>query len=263
VFDGGYDAATKIYPEYKANDRDRPEDFYLQNKAFQRACAALGLATFNVKGYEADAVIAHFVGKLHTAYEEIWIVSSDKDFYQLIGGPVFVYDDLKDKLVTPNNFHELFHADFPTHLKPIDTLGVKLLSGDSSDNVKGVEGIGEKSAVLIVQKIGGIRSLLMHAKGRSKKMYHPHFSNNFSKHVAWRIEKALASPKKVNAVLKRNYKLMYLSTKNLPVEVRRLRSKGLKTFRLVLKRFELNSILTKYKSWIEPLSRFKEIRDDF
>ena len=130
----------KIYKEYKANREEMPEDLAEQIPYIHQAVDFLGLPRMDRKGCEADDIIgslAHFSQK-HKA--QTVIVSSDKDFAQLIGDSVSMHDPIKDIHYTV----EKAVAKWQVH--PRQMIDYLALTGDASDNIPGVRGIGPKSA---------------------------------------------------------------------------------------------------------------------
>ena len=144
-----------IFPEYKANRSEPPDDLKPQFSMCRDATNALGLASIELSGYEADDVIGTLAKRWcdqGDAYRCI-IVTADKDMMQLVDDQVTLWDG-KEK----ESAHDEVVAKFGVPPKAvIDLLG---LAGDTSDNIPGVPGIGPKTAATLLQKYGDLESLL-------------------------------------------------------------------------------------------------------
>ncbi len=149
-FDSKYSKRKEIYPQYKANRHTKkltPDEvmfeaeFYQQKKLLRtKYLKLIGYKNvFVQKGYEADDLIARIC--LDNKNDKIIIVSSDKDLYQLLCANVRMYNPMTHK--TMNSF--LFERYY--NIKPFRWVEVKCLAGCSSDNIKGIKGIGEKTAL--------------------------------------------------------------------------------------------------------------------
>jgi len=129
-----------IYPEYKANRPEAPEDLRPQFPLIRDATAALSIPTIELAGFEADDIIATYARLATEQGIHVTIVSSDKDLMQLITEDVKMYDSLRDKMIDTDKVREKFGV------RPDQVLDVLSLMGDSSDNIPGVPGIGPKTA---------------------------------------------------------------------------------------------------------------------
>ena len=158
-----FDAARKtfrndIYPDYKANRGDPPEDLIPQFPMFRKATDALGLISLKIEGYEADDIIASLAKLGVEKNLEIVIVSSDKDLMQLVKDNVYLFDPMKNKKIDENGVNEKFGV-FPSNV-----VDVQSLAGDTSDNVPGVPGIGIKTAAQLINEYGNLENLLNNAE---------------------------------------------------------------------------------------------------
>jgi DNA polymerase-1 len=142
-----------IYPEYKANRSAMPEDLVPQIPYIKRVVDALNLPGIEKAGYEADDIIATLAKKFAAKGVEVTVVTGDKDMMQLVNDRVCLLDTMKDKISGPAEVFERFGgAD--------KVIEVQALSGDSSDNIPGVPGIGEKTAKALIDEFGDIETLL-------------------------------------------------------------------------------------------------------
>lgn len=146
-----------FYPEYKATRKDTPEDLIPQFPIIREAVSALKLNQLEIEGFEADDLIATYTSKALSKGMEVVIVSADKDLMQLIRPGVSFYDPMKDKFFTPEDVKEKFGV------YPEKVPDVQALSGDSTDNVPGVPGIGPKTAAELVNTYGSLEGVLAHA----------------------------------------------------------------------------------------------------
>ncbi|QCO55169.1 DNA polymerase I [Pseudorhodobacter turbinis] len=146
-----------IYPEYKANRPELPEDLRPQFPLTRDATRAFNIACIETEGYEADDIIATLSCRARDAGGRVTIISSDKDLMQLVGDGVGMLDPMKNKLIGPDEVFEKFGV------APNRVVDVQSLAGDSVDNVPGAPGIGIKTAALLIQEYGDLESLLERA----------------------------------------------------------------------------------------------------
>jgi DNA polymerase-1 len=142
----------KIYPQYKANRKPAPPDFYAQIPVLHELLDSLGWPLYELDDYEADDIMAALAEQAKSKNIETILITSDLDALQCINGHTKVYA-LKKGLSNIEEFHpESFIAKYG--IKPHQYLDLKALKGDSSDNVPGVPGIGEKTALELLKKYG-------------------------------------------------------------------------------------------------------------
>ena len=143
-----------LFPEYKANRSETPDDLKVQMPYVRRLIEALRLPCIEVPGVEADDVIATLVERFSADVDRIVIVSGDKDLMQLVGPRVSLFDTMRNRRFGVDEVRARFGVA-PERFA--DVLG---LMGDAVDNVPGVKGIGEKTARALVRRFGGIEELL-------------------------------------------------------------------------------------------------------
>ena len=146
-----------IYPAYKANRPDLPEDLRPQFPLTRDATRAFNIACIETEGFEADDIIATLSCKARDAGGNVTIISSDKDLMQLVGDGVEMFDPMKQKRIGPDEVFEKFGV------APNRVVDVQSLAGDSVDNVPGAPGIGIKTAALLIQEFGDLETLLARA----------------------------------------------------------------------------------------------------
>ena len=149
---------NKIYPEYKANRSEAPDDLVPQFEYIRKSVNAFNLPSAELINYEADDLIATYVEQILEKGAKVTIVSSDKDLMQLYKKNVRIYDPMKNKFISSEDVTNKFGVE------PNKVIDVQALAGDSSDNVPGVPGIGVKTAAELIKKYGSLEKLLAKAK---------------------------------------------------------------------------------------------------
>ncbi|MFQ5984774.1 MAG: DNA polymerase I [Alphaproteobacteria bacterium] len=148
---------NEIYPAYKANRPDPPEELVPQFGLVREATRALNLPSIEIDGFEADDVIATYTRMALEAGAEVTVVSSDKDLMQLVGGRVGMFDALRSRRIGVDEVKEKFGVG------PERVGDVLALAGDSTDNVPGVPGIGVKTAAELINAFGDLEAVLARA----------------------------------------------------------------------------------------------------
>lgn len=169
AFDKGKTFRHDNYHEYKAGRIETPTELKQQFSVAKEMLDALGIKWFEIDGYEADDIIGTISKMIEDdpLYEGL-IISSDRDLLQLISDKVKV-KLLKSKdyiLMDKNTFVETYG------IEPIKIIDLKGLQGDSSDNIPGVKGIGEKTALKLLQEYGSIENMYVNldsVKGKLKE----------------------------------------------------------------------------------------------
>ncbi len=144
----------KMYPEYKAGRHAMPEELAEQIPYIKRVTEALGIKILSLEGYEADDIL----GTLSKSFEgegHSYIITGDRDSLQLVSpsSTVILAATGKDEEYTPDRIRERYLTD------PERLIDIKALMGDSSDNIPGVAGIGEKGAVKLISENGDLDTL--------------------------------------------------------------------------------------------------------
>ena len=147
----------KIYPEYKANRPTPPDDLIPQFSLIRQATRAFNLPCIEKEGYEADDIIATYASAATRSGAKTTIISSDKDLMQLVNQQVGMYDGMKDR---PIGIKEVIEK---WGVPPEKMIDLQSLTGDSTDNVPGVPGIGPKTAAQLLDEFGDLDTLLDHA----------------------------------------------------------------------------------------------------
>ena len=158
IFDSARESfRNEIFPEYKANRPDPPDELIPQFPLVRDATRAFNVECLERPGFEADDLIATYARRAQADGFDVMIVSSDKDLMQLVSDRVSMFDALKNRRIGPAEVEEKFGVG-PEHV-----VDVQALAGDSTDNVPGVPGIGVKTAAQLIQAYGDLDSLLERA----------------------------------------------------------------------------------------------------
>jgi DNA polymerase I len=167
------------YAGYKANRAEMPPDLRQQVPFIKRALSAYRIPMLESTGFEADDVIGTLSQKAAKEGYEVFVVSSDKDMLQLVGGKVCVLNPPKDNLIC-----DAAKVEEILGVKPEQVVDVMALRGDSVDNIPGAPGIGDKGSVELIQRFGSLDSLLEHASEVEKKSYRESLLNN-KEQILW------------------------------------------------------------------------------
>ena len=166
-----YDVAAptfrdKLFAEYKAQRPPMPDDLAEQLPWVRRYCEAMRLPQLEYPGYEADDVIATLALQAASKEVDAFIVTSDKDFLQLVDGHVRVLIPTKNDLVI-----DRAKVEEMLGVPPERVPDVMALTGDSIDNVPGAKGIGDKGARELIARFGSVEAALDRAEEVSNKRY--------------------------------------------------------------------------------------------
>jgi len=158
VFDAGRTTfRNALYPDYKANRASMPDDLVPQISPIKEMVRAFNIPALELPGFEADDIIGTIARVCREEELPVMVVTGDKDLMQIVTDSVRLLDTMKDKESGPPEVVERFGVG-PELV--IDILG---LAGDSSDNIPGVPGIGEKTAMKLIQEFGSLDELLARA----------------------------------------------------------------------------------------------------
>lgn len=143
-----------IFPEYKANRKDTPEDLIGQFAIVRSACEAFSIPMIEIEGFEADDIIASICRIAVAKGISAEVISSDKDMMQLISDKVSFFDPAKSKIISEDDVLEKWGV------RPSFIPDVQALLGDKSDNIPGIHGIGIKTAAELINRAGSLEALL-------------------------------------------------------------------------------------------------------
>lgn len=152
AFDKGKTFRHESYDDYKGGRNETPKELKEQIPYAKKVTRAMGITVEEIENYEADDIIGTYSKKID---EEVLVVSSDRDLLQLIS------PNVRMKLLKMKDYvyynEKSFYEDYG--IKPIEIIDLKALMGDSSDNIKGVAGIGEKTALKLIKEYHTIDNL--------------------------------------------------------------------------------------------------------
>jgi DNA polymerase-1 len=160
----------ELFADYKAHRPEMPDDLKPQIAKIKEVVSAYNIKGLEMAGFEADDIIAQIVKTLPPDVTAI-IVTGDKDLGQLVSDRVTLLDTMKDRVTDEAAVREKYGTD------PAGLAEVFGLAGDSSDNIPGVPGIGEKGAVELIKKYGTIENLLRHKDdftGKKRELLEQH-----------------------------------------------------------------------------------------
>lgn len=178
----------ELYAEYKANRQETPEDIIVATPYIKQILEAMRIPVLEIPGYEADDVIGTLSVKAAREGFEVYMVTPDKDYGQLVQPHVHIYKQRKSgegiEIVDRAKIKENYGVDDPKLIADILALW-----GDASDNIPGVPGIGEKGAIKLVCQYGDIENIISNAGGIKGKQ-----GENIQAHVdRLRLAKTLAT----------------------------------------------------------------------
>jgi len=157
AFDKGLTFRHEMYPDYKGHRPDMPEDLRQQWPYFDALVEAFGYPSLFVEGFEADDVIGTVARRFASPDLEVFLVTGDKDFAQIVGDHIRILDLMKNKEIGPAEVEEEFGVG------PDRIVDLKGLAGDTSDNIPGIPGIGVKKASGYLSRFGTLEGVLDHA----------------------------------------------------------------------------------------------------
>jgi len=154
VFDAkGPTFRHEIFEDYKANRPPMPEDMAVQIPYIKEVVAGLNVKPLEKEGYEADDIIGTIAMLAKNQGLNVVIVSGDKDFRQTLSENTAMWDPMSEKLID----YDTIKQDYG--IEPEQIIEVMALSGDSADNIPGIPGVGEKTAINLIQQFHSIENL--------------------------------------------------------------------------------------------------------
>jgi len=154
VFDAkGPTFRHEIFKDYKATRPPMPEDMAVQIPYIREVVAGLNVKFLEKEGYEADDIIGTIARLAKNQGLNVVIVSGDKDFRQTLSENTAMWDPISEKLID----YDTIKQDYG--IEPEQIIEVMALSGDSADNIPGIPGVGEKTAINLIQQFHSIENL--------------------------------------------------------------------------------------------------------
>ena len=160
-----------MYKEYKANRPPMPEDMAMQIPYIKEITAAFNLPIIELQGYEADDLIGTLARAAEKEGYEVIMVTGDKDFMQLVTDKAAIWDPMKENTIDLKTIREKFG------IEPHQMIDVQGLSGDTADNVPGVPGIGQKTALDLIKTYHSMQQLYEKLETITKKKQRENLEN--------------------------------------------------------------------------------------
>lgn len=147
----------KAYASYKATREKMPEDMSPQLPLLKQITEAMGVPVIEAPGYEADDIMGTLAVRAVGEQLETYLVTGDKDFMQLVTAGVTMYNPMKKGV--DKEILDVAGVESKTGLKPSQITDLLGLMGDTADNIPGVKGVGEKTALKLIHEFGSIENL--------------------------------------------------------------------------------------------------------
>lgn len=177
---------NELYPEYKANRSEAPEDLIPQFALIEKLIKLMNLPTFSHDNFEADDIIGSACVQWKNDFDEIFIASGDKDLMQFVEGNVKLLDTMKDKIYSPDDVEEKMGV------RPEQIVDYLSIVGDASDNIPGMKGIGAVGAAKLLKEYGTLDNIIAHKSELKGKKVIEAFTDH--------LERGLLSKKLVQIV---------------------------------------------------------------
>ncbi len=166
-FDTGRTFRDDLYPEYKATREKMPDDLRLQIDRIREVVKTFGIPILEAEGYEADDVLGTIARLASNEGVEVIILTGDRDLLQLADDNVFIR--LAGKKLSEAMDYGPKQVRTRYNLEPSQLVDHKAMVGDSSDNIPGVRGIGEKTSVKLLQEYGNLDEIYKHLEDIPKR----------------------------------------------------------------------------------------------
>ncbi len=154
----------QMFDDYKVTRKPMPDDLRPQIERIIQIVETMGIPVIEAEGYEADDILATAADKLAGEDLDLVIVSRDKDLDQLLNDHVVLYDPQRDEVIDPQSLLE------SKGFTPAQAVEIQALTGDTSDNIPGVLGVGPKTAVKLIRQYGSAQAVLDHADEQTPKL---------------------------------------------------------------------------------------------
>ncbi len=148
----------KAVASYKANRKGMPEELAMQMPYLKQILSAMGIACLSCEGFEADDILGTLAKACQSQGHDCVVMTGDRDSLQLIDAHIMVHLVTNKENIPYTS--EKFHEDYG--FAPIHLIDLKALMGDSSDNISGIKGVGEKTAMALIQAWNSIEEMYSH-----------------------------------------------------------------------------------------------------
>ncbi|OGX23442.1 MAG: DNA polymerase I [Omnitrophica WOR_2 bacterium RIFCSPHIGHO2_02_FULL_45_21] len=165
----------KKYKEYKSQRSAMPDELKQQMALIKEVVSSYNIAIAELEGYEADDLLASLAQKARKESLEVLIVSSDKDILQLVDEKIKVFDPRKDK---EGMLHTIGQVRSAYGLEPQQLPDFFALTGDAADNIPGVKGVGEKTALMLLEEFGNVENMIKNASQIKSEGLREEIQNN-------------------------------------------------------------------------------------
>ena len=163
----------EVFAAYKANRTETPPDLLEQIPWIRKTLDAMRIPVLEYDGFEADDVIGTLACRAVEQGHDVAIVSSDKDMLQLVNGHVRMLNPMKD-----DTWYDAAETEKFMGVKPSQVADLLALKGDTSDNIPGAPGIGDKGAKDLILRFGSVEGALEHAAEVERRTYRESLQNN-------------------------------------------------------------------------------------
>jgi DNA polymerase-1 len=154
----------KMFGEYKGTRKPMPEELHRQVPMMKEMLAAMGVTVMELPGFEADDILGTMAKKSEAMGREVSVVSGDRDLLQLASDHIQIRIPKTKKGTTTVENYRAADVEAAMGVTPLQFIDMKALMGDSSDNIPGVPGIGEKGAGAIIAQFGSIENAYEHVE---------------------------------------------------------------------------------------------------
>lgn len=162
----------RIFQDYKAHRPETPSELVQQLPDIRKVISAFHIKIFELAGYEADDIIGTLAKDAAAQGTEVFIVTADKDMLQLVDEHIKIYDPMKDRVLDEAYVREKFG------IGPERVTEFMALTGDASDNIPGIKGVGEKTAKELLSSFESISDLLEHPEKIKREKLRQMVSDN-------------------------------------------------------------------------------------
>lgn len=171
----------QIYSNYKATRQTPPHDLFMQKEHIEEFIALIKLQSIAKQGVEADDLLYSLALNFKQHHNTVVLVTSDKDMYQLLDDNVVMYDAMKNEFITKETF--IVKKGYPVERVPL----FYALTGDTSDNIPGVAGIGKVGATALAQQFASLDDLYAHTQDLKPRLQNALIANKDNAYLSLKL----------------------------------------------------------------------------